>query len=63
MGEPLGDTPTGQFLRYIVFKSWFYYPEELPGFKPPTMPILGQESPSTTAGDLKKISSQVIAKV
>ncbi|KAH0841034.1 hypothetical protein AYO21_11116 [Fonsecaea monophora] len=39
----LRDTPAGQFLRLIGFKSWLYYPEEVTGFELPSLPFVSQE--------------------
>ncbi|KIW35361.1 uncharacterized protein PV07_02060 [Cladophialophora immunda] len=37
------DTPAGQFLRLIGFKSWLYYPEEVTGFELPNLPFVSEE--------------------
>lgn len=39
----LRDTPAGQFLRLIGFKSWLYYPEEVTGFELPNLPFVSEE--------------------
>ncbi|KIW90470.1 uncharacterized protein Z519_09116 [Cladophialophora bantiana CBS 173.52] len=37
------DTPAGQFLRLIGFKSWLYYPEEVTDFELPNLPFVSEE--------------------
>lgn len=57
----LRDTPAGHFLRFIGFKRRLPYPEEVPGFRPPSMPVVSQEDeavPSSNAGDLEKVQSR-----
>ncbi|OAP56379.1 hypothetical protein AYL99_09558 [Fonsecaea erecta] len=46
------DTPAGQFLRLIGFKSWLYYPEEVTGFELPSLPFVSEEILPPSLNDL-----------
>ncbi|KAJ9605238.1 hypothetical protein H2200_009895 [Cladophialophora chaetospira] len=60
MGEPIRDTPAGQFLRFLGFRSWLYYPEEMPGYQPPALLEVSQPQEVTHAkDDLQKTVSKV----
>lgn len=66
-GESLIDTPFGQFLRYIGFKSYLRYPEEMSNFQTPTFTVLDVDvAPSEdlkTEVEQKRKMSEVSVKL
>ena len=59
----LRDTPTGQLLRAIGFKSWLPFPEEVSGYQPPAISTLSRVEPSIGSPDLEHNPSKVSATV
>ena len=63
-GESIRDTPAGQFLRLLGFRSWLYYPEGLPGYQPPDLLVVSEPQTVQAVRDrdeLEKTSSRASA--
>ena len=54
MADSIRDTPAGEFLRFVGFKSSLCYPEERADYQPPCIPVLADDIPSSDEKDLEK---------